>query len=476
MKQKLDTDFILKIQDMASKVPSAEVRSYIRNELSVGRSRGNEIYSEIMSTKIDKSGEIVNNKYTFNRDTKSYEVFLRSLGKKVFIQEDLHKAMMRAYISNTSVDEISIKFNFPVSAISEYKSIFGWKRGGIIITDEDVSDNSIDKCAQDLLDEKKLEVLQEFNRLNWKKTQDAARNWELFELGELKPFESFLSRWTPKAPKYTSPSKKNRKYNLIVVLSDTHFGCESNPNNMFRKTGHSTEKTVAAIRDYYTRLLNDIFSHNYDIESVRILSLGDQIHSANPYSQTTKGTIVKSDLLGEELFEVAFDSINEFIYNISANVPETKVTALKGNHCGQLDLILFKAISVYYRDQKNISFDLIGAPATSFRERNTFCIASHGAHDSLKAKFTPGPKIQTYIQSLIIHAQEKEKGVTSRAAFFGDLHHSEMKEYNDFTYYLCPSIVQNDEYSDALGLASRSAQSAFLVDDLGINKVFNYYF
>lgn len=485
---KITPELVADVTNMIkTNTPESIIRRFIRDSLKLGKSRGNEIFntikynvSNVDSVKkvVSKSEPVLetNSKYTFNKKDRNYVVYIKSAGKNIVIPEDIHKGIMAAYVSNVPSDQISVKFGIPAGYITEYKTAFGWRRDGVPITDEDANSLSVSECAGKLLEEKKFEIIQEYNKLSWRRTVDSAKNWELFQLGEIQPFEQLLSKWNPSIPKYNPPSKKQSDYNLLVALSDTHFGCESNPNLLFRKKGHSTNITVKYVREYYTRLLNDICSFNLNINSVRLLSLGDQVHSSNPYSQTTKGTTVKSDLLGEELFEVAFDSMVEFIYNISMNIPIVKVTALKGNHCGQLDLILFKAVSAYFRNQPNITFELISAPVTAFRERNTFCIASHGAHDSIKAKFTPGPKIQSYIQSLIIHSQEKEKGITSRAAFFADLHHAEMKEYNDFTYHLCPSIVRNDEYSDSLGLASRSAQSAFLIDDTGIKSTFNYYF
>lgn len=413
--------------------------------------------------------------YVFNSSSREYIVFLKNAGKNVIVPEALHKALMKAYVDDMPVDEIAVKFTFPSSYIPEYKTIFGWKRRGIAITDEDALELSVEDASDKMLEEKKFEILQEYNKKSWHRTLDMAKKWDEFQIGELKPFEQLLETWKPKCPRYT-PKKECRGYNLVVVLSDCHYGCESNGKQLFRKKGHSTNYTVSCVKSYYQRIIDDIKNLNLKIESLTILSLGDQIHSSNPYSQTTKGTTVKSDFLGEEMFDVAFDSVTEFVYNLSREAPKTKVIAMKGNHCGQLDLILFKTLSVYFKDQTNITFDLVSAPAKAFREKNTLCIASHGAHDSIKAKFTPGPKLQSYVQSLIIHSQETEDGITSRAAFFADLHHSEMKEYNDFTYHLCPSVVVSDEYSDGLGLYSRSAQSAFLIDEKGIKMSLNYYF
>lgn len=462
-----------------------EIRKFVRKETGLGKTRSNEIFNRI------KRGEPVNQKlgdqkggltvlaskgYSYNKEAREYTVFLRKNKKSILVSEITHKDMMKDYMSDVSAEQISIKYGIPSNYIQEYKEIFGWTRKGIPITDEELNNASVEECVEQLISDKKIDVINSFQKKNLAKIVDGNRKWEEFQFGVLDPFGKFIENWAPKYEPYTPKEKYKSGHNLVVVLSDCHYGCYSDGKKLFRSKGHSTDYTVSCVKSYYQRVIDDINNLNLKIESVTILSLGDQIHTASPYSTTTKGTQVRSDFIEEEMFEIAFNSLTEFVYNVSQIAPVTKVIALKGNHCGQLDLILFKTLSVYFKDQKNISFRLVSAPAASFRERDTFCIATHGAHDSIKAKFGPGDKTQAYIQSLIIHSQEQEKGIVARACFAADLHHSEMKEYNDFTYHLCPSVVRDDEYADALGLSSRSAQTVFLIDDNGIKASFNYYF
>lgn len=471
---------------LSSGKSETEIRKFIKKETGLGKTRSNEIFNRV------KRGEPVNQRigdqnkdlkvlgsgknYSFNKETREYTVFLRKNKKSILVPERLHKDILRDYTANLSLEEIAIKNGISTTIIPEYKEVFGWTRKGIAITDEELAECSVEECVEELINNKKTDIINQFNKKNFSKIIEGNRKWEEFQVGAIDPFAKFIEKWVPQYESYEPQPRYKTGHNLVVVLSDCHYGCYSDGKKLFRGKGHDTDYTVSCVKSYYQRVLDDIDALNLAIESVTILSLGDQIHTASPYGTTTKGTQVRSDYLEEEMFEIAFNSLTEFVYNISKIAPVTKVVALKGNHCGQLDLILFKTLSVYFKDQKNISFKLVSAPATSFRERNTFCIATHGAHDSIKAKFGPGDKTQAYIQSLIIHSQEHEKGIVARACFAADLHHSEMKEYNDFTYHLCPSVVRDDEYADALGLNARSAQTVFLIDDNGIKASFNYYF
>mgnify|MGYP001559713890 CR=1 FL=1 len=96
----------------------------------------------------------------------------------------------------------------------------------------------------------------------------------------------------------------------------------------------------------------------------------------------------------------------------------------------------------------------------------------------MKIKAPGGQRLETYIQSMLIHAAETMDltGINSRAALFGDLHNQASKHYNDFDYFLFPTIQSGDEYADALGYKPDPKQQSLLLDDNGIKAVFSYKF
>lgn len=460
-------------------------RKFFRELMGVKKSRGNELYNKWFRT-VEPEGipatvEIkTNEKYSYNTENDTYIINLKSMAKPFVLQGFIHRAIHQAYSSmgnDLSSEEICRKYGISPEVFTEYRKIFKVTKDSLPLTIEEIESNSVEDSSSEILEQKKFRIFQDFEKKSWKETQERANKWTQYQIGVLDPISDILSNWNPpecKPYEYKIEENKDGPV-LVLTLADCHIGMKSNPNVTFRKRGYSTEYAVQCIKELHQRITKDVKSMGLSLSAVTILSLGDNLNSCNPYSTTTKGTVVKSDYLGEEMFDIALDSFVEFIYNMSLLAPKVRCISNPGNHWGYGDSILFRAISVYFKDQKNMEFIISKAPAVAFREKNSLCIASHGAHDSIKAQFG-GNKIQTYVQSLMLHSIQNEKGITSKYCFFADKHHQEVKEYNDFTYYLCPSLVGSDEYSDALGLCSRSAQSAFLIDDTGVKATFNYYF
>lgn len=418
-------------------------------------------------------------RYYYNKENDTYIVFIKHLAKNIVIQGETHRGMLAAYsgMDQRSVEEICATFNVPQFIFNEYKSVFGWSRDSLPLSAEEILEDSIEESVATLVERKKFEIAQKFNKEDWAKTQDLANKWREFETKIYDPFQQFLLKWQPpKYVPYKPISIKEDGKSLLVFVNDLHYGAKSTSKYLTRGKDQNTEYVVKAIDSYANQIIQDVSDQKLNIDSLVITSLGDILHSANPQGTTTKGTQLRFDMLSEEMFDAAFESLSSFINKVSRISPKTIVRAAKGNHWGVGDSILMKTLSIFFKDQKNIEFDISYAPIIAFKEKGLFCIATHGAHDSIKAKLGAGNKLKMQIQSMIINSQENFRGIKARAAFCADLHHSKIEELSDFQYILLPSIVRSDEYADALGLYSRPCQQTFLVDDNGIKSVNNYYF
>jgi hypothetical protein len=418
-------------------------------------------------------------RYYYNKENDCYIIYIKHLAKNIVISGETHRGMLSAYSGEDqrSVEEICTSFNVPQAIFNEYKSVFGWTRDSMPISAEEIEVNSVEDSVSALLERKKFEIAQKFNKESWTKTQEQANKWREFEAKIYDPFVNYLNKWQP--PKYTpykAAAFRRSNKSLMVCLSDVHYGNYANKKYMFRDKQQGTQYVVDAIDQYANKIIQDVSDQRLNIETLVIASLGDILHSSNPQGMTTKGTQLRFDMLNEEMFDTAFDSLSKFIYKLSQIAPKTKVYATPGNHFGVGDNLLFKALSIYFRQQKNIQFEITYSHALSFRERNMFCIMTHGAHNTIKTKLGAGNKLKMQAQSMIIHSQENMKGIKERIFLTADLHHQKVEEFNDFKYILVPSIVRGDEYSDALGLHSRPCQQTFLIDDNGIKSINNYYF
>lgn len=460
-------------------------RKFFRELLGVKKSRGNELYNKWFRT-VEPEGipatvEIkTNDKYSYNTENDTYIINIKCLAKPLVMNGSTHRAICRAYSdlgSSVSSEEICRKYGISPEVFSSYKGIFKLTKNSLPLSDEVIEENSIADSAAAMIEQKKFQIYQEFEKESWKNTQISAQKWEKFLANQYEPITEFLNHWTP--PKYEpyeiKPHNVDSGHSWVTVVSDSHYGNYSNSKTLFRGEGHSTDKTVEAIKNYGEQIVSDISNFGVVLDSHCIILNGDQIHSNNPYGQTTKGTQLRFDKLNEELFEIAFDSMAEFILNLSKTAKKTRVFSIGGNHSATLDNVLAFALSKYFKDQKNIEFEIVKQFAGCFVEQNSFIMFTHGASNAYKAKLPKGLKLDNYIQSMIIHKQHEFQNITNRIFVASDLHSLGLRENNDFYYILTPSLVKGCEYADALGLDSKPAQIALLLDKKGIKSIFNYY-
>lgn len=485
-KSQISESLVASVQDRFSKgFSETEIRKFIKEELNLGKTRANEIFREIKSSlnKIEEYGiQFVSDKMVYNSDNDTYILNLKNRAKPLVISGQKHRAICRAYSSfgeDMTANEVCVKFSLTPDIFAEYRKIFNLTKDREPLSAEEVISNTVEESAEAMLEIKRYSVLQTYERESWREIQAKAHKWEDFQFHRLGPFCDFLEGWEPPVYKpYKITKEKNGTNSLVIVLNDIHYGTKANEKVLVRGKQQTTNKVVDSVRKYGEKIAHDLTTMNLNVDTIVIVLLGDILNSNNPFGTTTKGTPLRNDQLGEEMFETAFDSLSDFIYNVSQFAPETKIYSYQGNHAGVLDSVLALTLSKYFRNQKNISFDICPKWAGYFVEKNTFFVCSHGAHDSIKAKAPKGMRLDNYIQSLIINAQENGdmKKVNSRVALFADLHHLSVKETNDFYYVLAPSMVGGDEYADALSLNSKPAQVALLINNEGVKSVFNYYF
>lgn len=422
------------------------------------------------------------NDLTYNPTSDCYVFFSKKLSKNIVLRGETFRDISRNYSNllggeGSTISELSRTYAIPREILVELIRIAKITHDDIPFTKEEIKDKDPDTIVEDLLELKKFQIVQGFNKKSWQVTQQNSTKWMEFEQGVYNPVTNWLKKWKPPVYAPYKPLESTQKgLSLMVFCSDWHFGAKEDKGNLFKGDNTSTDKTARIIKEYAQKVIDDVKGLNLNIDSLVINGLGDLLHTANPFGTTTKGTPLRYDQLNEQLFDTAFNSLIDFIYQLSQLAPVTKIYACKGNHFGVGDSILFKAAAAYFRNQKNIKFNIFHTHVGCYREKNMLCIASHGAHDSVKAKGKRGPALQSYIQTLIINSKLNTNGIKARAAFFADLHHIESKEYADFDYLLCPSILKGDLYADALGLYSKSRQQAFLVDDNGIKATLNYTF
>lgn len=415
--------------------------------------------------------------YVWNASSKEYIVFLKNAGKNVIVPEVLHKNLMRAYIEDVPLDEIAVKFTFPASYLPEYKTIFGWKRRGIAITDEDATELSVEDASEKMLEEKKFEILQSFHKESWKNTQADALKWKEFYHRKFEPFENALTQWTPlpHLPSKSYYADKSSDKTFAIFLSDLHYGAASKSCYMFNRPNWDTKKTVACVDKFANEITKEIGNRKYKYQKCLIVGLGDLIHSLN--GKTTRGTELTYDCIAEEQIDYALDSLRIFIERMVEVFGVCEIHSVGGNHNYETEVAVFRALDLFFRSDKRVKFFHHASRPSYFVCGKTLIMMDHGADHKERAYVPPkGPKLEKHVQSLLLAIPDIVSKCKSRVFAQGDKHHWEHIEYADFEFIMFGTSLGGDQHASVNNLKNRPRQSCLVLDDSGIRETFHVYF
>jgi len=428
-----------------------------------------------------ESGIEASSKYVYNRNNDKYIVHLKSFAKPLVISGSTHRAILKDYSNwsgnSLTTNEICRKYKLPQACFNEYKKIFKLTHDREPLSVEEVIDEDPKDLVGRMLEEKRFTIHQEFEREDWKQTQEHALNWERFIAEEFDPFATFLDHWSPPARKPIQVEKKNKQgtKTLLVGLSDLHIGGKATKGQLFSGEEWNTEIAVKAVEDYAKKIAENIGKDIADYDKAVVCIIGDILHGLRGH--TEKGTPLECDTTREDQFDAALNAITAFLDNMIRLFGSVEVEVVRGNHDGLDNYALFRAIEKSYTNQVGISFNITQAHSIVFRVRNTLCIASHGASDVYKSQVPKGGKPrEAYVQSLLLKAPEKLVGIKQRIFIQGDKHHFENTEFNDFEFFMFGSTVKGDKYADHLGCSARPRQNALVIDNEGVVTTNHYYF
>ena len=420
--------------------------------------------------------------YVYNQRTDKYIVQLRSYGGSYVCPGDQHRAMLTAYSNwngaDRSIQKIANDYKMRREWVVEYFKIMKWTHDTVPITDEEIKLGRDQEAKDRILDTKKTSYLQELQKADWQQTQQFAREWIEFQGGKLDPFERVLAKWIPKKPLpvqlLDSKSERNKE-TLLVGLSDLHFGGKATKEVLFSGKDFDSETIRGILRDYSAKIANHLNELKTKYGQVAVLSLGDILHTLTGF--TVKGTPLITDVIGEAQFDLAMDCLVEFMHQMLTLFPKVDVYAVKGNHAGVGDYILYKAIAAYFRTDKRIKFHLAKSRQTCFRIGNVAILMDHGASDVSKSMIpTSGASKEAYIQALFLAYPDILNGTKCRLMVQGDRHRFMCEELRGFEHVILGSCVLGDAYADNLGLHSRARQNCLVLSEDGLKQIINFYF
>ncbi len=457
-------------------VDHSKIRKYISENTGLSKSQVNRRFNKIISGHTPPMLECKES-YVFNKADRTYVVFLKNAGKNVVVPERLHKSLMAAYIGDMPVDEIESKFSFPASYLPEYKKIFGWQRRGVPITDEDAMELSVESCAEKMLAEKKFDIIQEFNKESWKQTQQDASKWQDFYYKKFEPFQGALDSWSPaKIPPFKSPlvDKKSDKV-FLVGLSDLHFGASANSAYMFNRPSWSTKKTVDCVDKFADSITQDVRNRNEKFKKCVIVSLGDILHSVS--GKTGRGTELIYDCIEEEQFDYALESLRVFIQRMVELFGACEVHSVGGNHHYEGDVMLFRALDMFFRSDKRITFSHHSSRPSHFIVDKTLIMMDHGADHKERTYVPPrGLKLEKHVQSLLLSVPDIVSRCKSFLFLVGDKHHWEHIEYSNFEFLMFGTTMGSCQHASVNNWKNRARQSCLILDNNGLKEILHTYF
>ena len=422
-------------------------------------------------------------KFTYNKVSDTYVLPVKHRTKPLVLKGYKVRAIRRA-LSNVispsqSAADVCLKFKLLSDDLDEIKKIFGITRDAFPLTDEEVDENTVEKTAEVIREEKQSAALQLEERKSWKETQEDAEKWRAFQNGVLDPFSEIVDNIpaTVSKIKWEKPNYSTGQDNrLLISLNDVHFGAHAEANEVFNQndTGWSIEDTVKAVDKYSEKISQLVASRTTGFSECLVTNAGDIIHGI--YGQTTKGTPIEAFPQGQKQWDIAFKSLCRFYDNLQAIFPKVSVKTVAGNHSAFGDTVLSKAHEAFYSKSDRINFDIRDARWCDFVFGGAGFILEHGSSAFFKSKLpAEGAPREAYVQRLFW--EKRQKFIDCKRLYFlsADFHEFYYGEYATFDAIVFSSLVGADKYADNLNLRGQPRQNGLVISEGRVTECVNFY-
>jgi len=422
-----------------------------------------------------------NKKYIYNQTDKKYVFYTETIVGKNFVLDDAKVDTILKLYSNFDKQpftsgEIAQRTSTPKKVVEFVIRALGLNHSSIPFSDERIQESSKDSLVEELVIEKRANIEQKFERRDWKETIADAEKWRIFQFNYKQVFDNVLSNWKPKeyVPVKTEYPKTGNK-ELIVGCSDWHYGLIANERYLYNQKDWDINLTKKSVQNYADQLVAHFKERNFPYNRVTLSFLGDLLHGLDGF--TDKGTKLETHPLKEDQLEKAFDSVLNFIQTILTVIDNVRVLAVPGNHSSFGDYILLKMLSIYFKDDKRITFEITSKRFITFDVGNSLFLMDHGYAPTTKNRLpAPGTGRENYLNNLFLAKPEKLKGYKRYYYLSGDQHHMESSELTNVETYMFSTLVGGCRHSDNSGYKSRPRQSALVVDDQGVREFLHFYF
>lgn len=251
-------------------------------------------------------------------------------------------------------------------------------------------------------------------------------------------------------PKRTEPYEITDTDTILEIdYADAHYGLLS----WQPETGANYDLEIAARR--FKTCICDIVkrARNKTFSKIVFATLGDILHIDHEDNTTTKGTLQQADGRIAKIYDTAIDVMVDTICELETLGLPIEYIYCSGNHDRNTGYYLAKALEMYFRNDKQITFDISPNPKKAF----TFGVNLIGLCHGDMPKKNLGEWLQkTY---------RKEFGQSRFAEVHcGHLHSESVKENCGVLVKNLPAICENSFWEAQQGYVSERGVMCFVWD------------
>lgn len=223
---------------------------------------------------------------------------------------------------------------------------------------------------------------------------------------------------------------KKEKVDLEISISDYHLAKKHVDDDNDPKTRVDRYYKIAEklVKKSYT---------NYNIDTIVFPISNDFFHTDNYQHSTTNGTPQETIVDYAKEYEMGFSLLVNVIRMFTAFANNVKVVLVQGNHDRTKSYYLAHALSIYFKDEKRISFDREHSVVKGVCLGKTFIGYHHGncKIDELPLLFATHPEYGSSFGNS-----------TYREVHTGDKHHYMAKEIKGVRIQQMPSLSGTDRW------------------------------
>lgn len=394
--------------------------------------------------------------YTYNGDTDTYVMILKSRPHPLVLSGEKFRAMKRAYSNWTNqqatVNEICRRFEIPRDQFMEIKTVHGWTHDQEPFTKEEVVDRDVDEMVNDAYQQRRQAVWEGFEQKKWQETKKAADNWNRLEQTFILPLREHIEVF---APTYTHTSANIRKSrNPFAVVANTgelHYG----KSGWVSETGEEYSRDIAAIRlqEARSHMLQEVADRGRPEKFIWAVG-NDQLHIDNEQGTTTKGTPQDCDGTAARILREGFELFVRDADRLLEVAP-LDIVYVPGNHDHLLTFAMLNMLAAWYRNEKRVKIKMSATSRDYAVYGNTLMGFAHG-DGALKPK--------DYIATMAKEAREHWSTTKHRAFFTGHLHTEVVRELVGGTHYQMKSLSGQDRYHEKNAFLSEAGMNSYIVD------------